>query len=163
MRFSRTDLVPVLAIIASGTVGLATAVSLVLRSPPDNVSVPDPVVAPAPTAESKEGCEFGEGTELFVQTRSSGGEVIVFVSKPHFVCGDGVEIWADSAVVYAAQSMSHLIGAVRYIDRTREVRADEARYFSDVGRLQVEGNVFVRGNDDGSAVEGESATVRTPR
>ena len=165
MRLSRTDLVPVLAIVASGAVGLATVGSLVLRSPPDNVSDPVAVVAPSVTVESEKGCVSGEGTVLFVQEPDPvpGGGVIQYWTKPHFVCADDVHIWADSAVSYSAQSMSHLIGAVRYVDRIRELRADEARYFYDVGRLQAEGNVFVRENDDGPVVEGESVTVRTPR
>ena len=165
MRLSRKDLVPVLAIVASGAVGLATVASLVLRSPPDNVSDPVTVVAPSATVESEKGCESGEGTELVVLETDPvlGGGTIQYWTKPHFVCADGVDIWADSAVTYSAQSMSHLMGAVRYVDRTRELLADEARYFADVGRLQAEGNVFVRENDDGPVVEGESVTVRTPR
>ena len=49
--------------------------------------------------------------------------------------------------------MSHLMGAVRYVDRTRELRADTARYFTDLGRLQATGNVFITDGTDGSVIE----------
>ncbi len=41
MRLSRTDLVPVLAIIAGGAVGLATSAALALSSRSDHVPVAD--------------------------------------------------------------------------------------------------------------------------
>jgi lipopolysaccharide export system protein LptA len=63
-----------------------------------------------------------------------------------------VHIWADSAVAYSAQSMSHLLGSVRYRDRTRELRADEARYFSQAARIQATGNVFLRDTIQGSEI-----------
>ncbi len=54
MRLSPTDLAaPVLAIIAGGAIGgLLTLSPLVLWSPSDDVSAPDPVVAPSSTAEA---------------------------------------------------------------------------------------------------------------
>ena len=47
MRFSRTDLIPVLAIIAGGAVGVLVSGSLLLGSSPNNVPTPVVVVAPA--------------------------------------------------------------------------------------------------------------------
>ena len=44
MRLSRTDLVPMLAIIGGGTVCVLTFGSLVLRSASDDVTAPEPVV-----------------------------------------------------------------------------------------------------------------------
>ena len=97
---------------------------------------------------------FGEdGNDVFVRQTLAGGATITYVTNPHFVCDDGVQIWADSAVAYSATSMSHLMGAVRYVDRSRELRADEARYFSNVGRLQAEGRVRVRDFEEGSLIE----------
>jgi lipopolysaccharide export system protein LptA len=77
---------------------------------------------------------------------------ITYVGRPYFICADGVRIWADSAVAYSGQNMSHLIGRVRYQDRTRELRADEARYFSQAGRLQANGNVVLRDTIQGSEI-----------
>lgn len=102
---------------------------------------------------AQEGCQFGEGSGDFQSITLVGGGRITYVGTPHFVCADGVEIWADSAVAYSAQNMSHLIGHVRFLDRVRELRADEARYFSRVGRLQAEGHVFLRDTERGSEIE----------
>ena len=50
MRLSRTDVVPMLAIVAGGAVGVLTSV-LVLLAGSDYLS-PEPVAAPAATAEA---------------------------------------------------------------------------------------------------------------
>jgi lipopolysaccharide export system protein LptA len=111
------------------------------------------LLATAAGAAAQEGCEFGPGTKLYVQQTVPGSGVISHVTAPHFVCADGVEIWADSAVAYSELGMSDLMGSVRYLDRTRELRADTARYFSDQARLQASGHVFIRNEVDGSQVE----------
>ena len=46
MRFSRTDLIPVLAIIGGGAVSVLASGVLLLGSSPSNVPTPVPVVAP---------------------------------------------------------------------------------------------------------------------
>lgn len=107
----------------------------------------------APTAHAQQrGCEFGPGTGLFNSFEIPGAGRVTYVGRPHFICPDGVRIWADSAVAYSAQNMSHLIGRVRYLDRARELRADEARYFSQQARLQASGNVFLRDSVAGSEI-----------
>ena len=53
MRLSRTNLVPVLTIVAGGTIGAFLTISpLVLWSPSDDVPAPDPVVTPFAPAKS---------------------------------------------------------------------------------------------------------------
>ena len=52
MRLSRTDLFPVLAIIAGGAVGVFASGSLLLLSPSGDLPVPDPVEAPSMTPEA---------------------------------------------------------------------------------------------------------------
>ncbi len=53
MRLTRTDFVPLLAIIAGGVIGGSLSFSFLMRwSPSDDVPAPDPVVAPFATAES---------------------------------------------------------------------------------------------------------------
>ena len=99
-------------------------------------------------------CEAVEPGNDLVDTRAiPGGGSITYVTNPHFRCTGDVEIWADSAIVYSAQALSHLIGSARYIDGGRELRANEARYSYEVGRLQAEGGVFVTNSEDGSTVE----------
>jgi lipopolysaccharide export system protein LptA len=105
-------------------------------------------------AQLQDGCVFGDGgNDVYQRVALPGGETIHYVTNPYFECGDGVSIWADSAVAYSASSMTHLLGSVRYLDQTRELRSDEARYFSNVGRLQAQGHVFVEDLEDGSVIE----------
>ena len=109
----------------------------------------------APTAViAQDGCEFGgQGkNDVFRQTVPNVG-VITYISGPHFVCEGGVQIWADSAVAYSDRGMSHFLGSVRYLDSERELNADEARYFSDLGRLQAQSNVSLLDESQGSRIE----------
>lgn len=103
---------------------------------------------------AQEGCEFGEeGNDVLRQVTLTGGDAVFYVTRPHLVCEGGIQIWADSAVAYTTSNMAHLIGGVRYEDPRRSLRADEARYFSEVGRLQAEGSLVVEDLDEGSVVE----------
>ncbi len=113
------------------------------------------LLAAAPRAsEAQDGCVFGDqGNDVYQRQTLPGGGTITYVRRPHFVCDDGVQIWADSAVAYSVDALSHLIGRVRYRDAARELTANEARYFSNVGRLQANGRVRVVGREDGSLVE----------
>jgi lipopolysaccharide export system protein LptA len=112
-------------------------------------------IAPGRSA-AQTGCRFGSGTGDFHSQEIPQGGRITWVGHPHFVCSDGVQIWADSAESFSAQNMSHLIGHVRFVDPTRELRADDARYFSRLGRLQAHGNLFVRDTVRGSVIENGS-------
>jgi len=76
-----------------------------------------------------------------------------YISNPHLGCEGGVVVWGDSAIVNRDEAMFRLIGSVRYRDASRELTADEARYFFDVGRLQAQGRVHVASFEDGSTVE----------
>ncbi|MDZ7779697.1 MAG: hypothetical protein U5R14_07120 [Gemmatimonadota bacterium] len=103
---------------------------------------------------AQEGCEFGpEGNDVLRQVTLTGGDAIFYVTRPHLVCEDGIQIWADSAVAFTSSDMAHLIGSVRYEDPARTLRAAEARYFSEVGRLQAEGELRVEDRDEGSVIE----------
>jgi hypothetical protein len=109
----------------------------------------------APTSVgAQEGCRYADdGNDELLSSATPGGERITYIRRPHFLCADGVEIWADSAVAYSDQAMSQLFGRVRYRDRARELRSDQARYFSNVGRLQAQGNLHVTNLEDGSVIE----------
>ncbi len=101
---------------------------------------------------AQQDCLWGSGTRNLSSTAVPGIGRITHVSHPHLVCADGVEIWADSAVSYGGQGMSDLLGHVRYRDRTRELRADTARYFSRQARLQAHGSLFVQDTAQGSVI-----------
>ena len=108
------------------------------------------LLGPVPLA-AQDGCLFGNGGRNDVASQAGPG--ITNIGGPHFICEGGVQIWADSAVVYSSEGMSHLIGAVRYLDQSRELRADEARYFTDLGRLQAQGHMSIRDEADGSRID----------
>lgn len=118
-----------------------------------------------PRAVAGQGCGLGEGSAEFRQESLPGRGVVRYFRQPHFVCDDGVEIWSDSAVAYEAEGMSVLIGSVRYVDGARRLTSDQARYFSELGRLQAQGHVHVVNSEDGTSVEnGDLVYLRqTPR
>jgi lipopolysaccharide export system protein LptA len=103
-------------------------------------------------ARAQSGCDLGDGSQRFRTEPDPRGGSITRLTTPHFECDDDVEIWADSATAYQYDAMSILYGSVRYRDRDREMRADNARYFSNLGRLQAQGNVLVTNAADGSVV-----------
>lgn len=106
------------------------------------------------SATAQAGCRYADdGNDVLNSVSVPGGDRITYISNPHFLCEDGVQIWADSAVAYSTQAMSILIGSVRYRDRARELRSDQARYFSSVGRLQAQGSLHVTNTEDGSVIE----------
>lgn len=107
-------------------------------------------------ATAQTGCGFGPGSGNATFEEIPGGGRISHLGHPHFVCDDGVQIWADSAESFSATNMSHLMGHVRYVDSTRVLRADDARYFSRVGRLQAFGHLLVRDTARGSVIENGS-------
>lgn len=98
---------------------------------------------------AQEACEFVDPGNDVVNRRPP----FAYVTNPHFLCEDGVEIWGDSAVVNSDQAMFRLMGSARYIDGTRELNSAEVRYFYDVGRLQAQGRVRVDNYEDGSTIE----------
>jgi lipopolysaccharide export system protein LptA len=111
------------------------------------------LVAGVGQGHAQEGCILGEGTRAFQVVTLVGSDRITYISRPRFICSEGVRIQADSAVANSALGFSHFMGNVRYRDRTRELEADEARYFSREARLQASGNLFVRDTVRGSVIE----------
>ncbi len=77
---------------------------------------------------------------------------VAYLGGPSIRCSDGVRFQADSAVVYAGQRMTHLMRRVRFGDESKELTADEARYFSRQGRLQANGNAVLRDTVQGSEI-----------
>ena len=113
-------------------------------------------------AEAQEGCEFVYPSGDLSIVTLAGGNRITYVGTPHMLCRDGVEIWADSSISYAETGLEHLIGNIRFLDDAGELRADEARYFSEQGRLQASGNVFVQDTLDGFTIENGNLVYLRP-
>ena len=103
--------------------------------------------------QAQEDCDFVAPTRSMVFTTLTGGATITYLGGPHMLCQEGIEIWADSAVEYSAQRLQHMMGSVRFIDANGELRADEARYFAEQGRLQASGHVFVEDTIQGFTIE----------
>lgn len=104
--------------------------------------------------DAQEGCIFGDRGRNDVNTDVLPGlGRVTYVGDPHFVCEGGIQIFADSAVAYGDRGMSDFIGSVRFLDQGRELLADEARYFSNEGRLQAEGHVLVVDEEQGSSIQ----------
>lgn len=99
-----------------------------------------------------DGCAFGNRGRNDGQRVPMPGGAVFHVGGAHFVCDDGSEIFADSSVTYEARDMHHLIGNVRYFGGTRQLNANELRYFSAVGRMQATGNVSLRDDEGGSTI-----------
>jgi lipopolysaccharide export system protein LptA len=84
---------------------------------------------------------------------------VTYVSTPRFECPDGTRIEADSSVIFEATSFTQLFGNVIFRDGQRELFADRAQYFSDVGRLQAQGSVRLINLEDGSSLAGEDLVL----
>ncbi len=76
MRLSRPDLVPVLAIIGGGAVGVLVSGSLVLGSSPDDVPAPVAVVAPPVSVGSEN--DVRPPTSEQIPVWSSDGSRVMF-------------------------------------------------------------------------------------
>ncbi len=64
MRLSRTDLLPVLAIVAGGALGFSLSISFLALSPSGDVPAPDPVVAPSAPDEEPASSGQASGFDL---------------------------------------------------------------------------------------------------
>ncbi len=103
--------------------------------------------------EAQGGCECAPSCDqLNIQTLPGIGRV-TYISGARLACEGGIRITADSAVAYEDRAYSELFGSVRYVEAGRELLADEARYFTNEGRLQAASNVLVRDDEQGSSIE----------
>ncbi|HSM59937.1 MAG TPA: hypothetical protein VK849_04025, partial [Longimicrobiales bacterium] len=107
----------------------------------------------AEAASAQTGCRFVDPTASVQGVTIAGLGQVLYVSRPSILCADGVRIRADSAVTYASQRRTELMGRVFFRDDTRELRSDQARYFSQQARLQASGNLFVRDTVRGTEIE----------
>lgn len=105
-------------------------------------------------AAAQQGCEFVEGSGNLQTVDISGGP-ITYVSTPNLVCQDGVRIRADSAASFQSSNYVQLLGNVRFEDPVRRMTAQNAEYFTTVGRLQTHGSSELVQKTDSSAVRGD--------
>ncbi len=107
----------------------------------------------AEPAAAQDGCICDPQCDFLVTRTLPGIGSVTYISGVRFLCEGDVRITADSAVAYGDRGYSELLGRVRYRETSREMSADEARYFSNEGRLQAQGNVRVRDDEQGSSIE----------
>lgn len=104
----------------------------------------------APVDVAAQGSCESVGTGSVQSFTVPGRGKVWYISRPDFACAGGIRIKADSAVTWEAQNMTHFIGSVRFRDSSKLLTSDEARYFSQLGRLQASGHTILRDTIQGS-------------
>ncbi len=112
------------------------------------------VLAPAVVRAQGVGCEFLPGTNN-VEGRVSGSSRITYVSRPRIRCSDGRYIEADSAVSFESSGYTELTGRVYFQDPDKSLRAQEARYYDNLGRVEATGSVVLTDRQTGNVLRGE--------
>ena len=107
---------------------------------------------PPARAYAQASCTWVDPTRSVQVVTIPGQGQIVYLGAPSIRCTDGVRFQADSAVAYPSQSMTQLMGHVRFRDQGKQLTADEGRYFSRQGRLQASGNAVLRDTLQGSEI-----------
>lgn len=115
------------------------------------------LLAGTEVAGQRSSCDLRDSRR--VVSNQSNNARVTYVSGPRWECNDGSRIEADSSVTFESTSFTQLFGNVFFRDAKRELYADRAQYFSDVGRLQAQGSVRLINLEDGSFVTGEDLVL----
>lgn len=116
------------------------------------------VPARAQGQELGENCEI-ERARVLTSNQMFTGQRVTRLGRPVVVCRDGVQVQSDSAVHYHQPGRTEFMGAFRYSDPERELRADSADYFEERGQLFARGSVQLLPRDGSSEVRGDSLTL----
>lgn len=92
------------------------------------------------------------------RTLSNGTRISYFV-RPTIVCGGGVRIRADSAVVFEATNFTSLHGNVSFQDDTKRLTAGQAQYFTRSRQLRAWVNPEVTDLSRGSVIRGDTVVL----
>lgn len=87
------------------------------------------------------------------------GQRVTWIGLPDVACPGGVEIQADSAVVWEAAGRTEFLGGFRYLDLQRELQSVNADYFEREGRLLAMGVARLRSFDGEREVRGDTVHV----
>ncbi len=123
---------------------------------------PTPGDAQAGTEVSGDGeCDVPSHQGLVMTTFSStGGENRMLDFKyPVIRCPGGVQIRADSALMYESTNYTQLFGNVVFSDQDSRLAADRAQYFSDQRRLVAQENAVLTDLAEGSVIRGDNITL----
>lgn len=110
-------------------------------------------LAPSSASAQIENCEFLPGTQNWT-SRTSGNSTITYVSRPRIRCNDGRYIEADSAVSFSATGYTELHGRVYFQDASQSLRAELARYYDQMRRLEADGQVELTDRESGNVLTG---------
>ncbi|MEJ2539338.1 MAG: hypothetical protein P8188_05125 [Gemmatimonadota bacterium] len=111
--------------------------------------------SPAQAQQRVGTCRVLPGT-LGAAGRNQGAGRVVYLSRPRLACDGGITIRADSMVIFEATGFNQLFGSVYFEDQTRRLRARQARYFDQVGRLEADGEVELTDKESGNVLQGEN-------
>lgn len=108
--------------------------------------------------------ELGNDCDLrrfrVIQSRQiAPGQRVTWIGLPDVACPGGVEIQADSAVVWEAAGRTEFLGGFRYLDLQRELQSVNADYFEREGRLLAMGLAQLRSFDGEMEVRGDTVHV----
>jgi lipopolysaccharide export system protein LptA len=110
-------------------------------------------------AGQQSSCDLESSRRVVSTSTQTNQARVTYVSNPRFECPDGTRIEADSSVTFEATAVTQLFGNVMFRDGQRELFADRAQYFSNVGRLQAQGSVRLMNLEDGSSLTGEDLVL----
>ncbi len=115
-----------------------------------------------PSARAQiENCEFLPGTRNWT-SRTSGSSSITYVARPRIRCNDGRYIEADSAVSFSATGYTELHGSVYFQDASQSLRAEMARYYDQMRRLEADGDVELTDRQSGNVMTGQRLIYLRP-
>lgn len=114
------------------------------------------VPSPGTAQELDSDCDLPEFRELNSSVTLRGFRITRITGPFLLVCPDGVQIRADSAVVYEETGRNHLLGRVRFTSPERELQAREADYFEVNRRLHARGEVVFRDRNRNTEVRGDT-------
>lgn len=117
------------------------------------------LVPPGAEAQRVFDCNVLPGTEN-ISSQSRGGSPVTYISRPRLLCPDGRYIEADSAVSFEGARYTDLIGRVYFQDATQSLRADRARYYENLSRLEAEGSITLTDRQTGNVLTGETLTYQ---
>ncbi|NNK63192.1 MAG: hypothetical protein HKO98_08245, partial [Gemmatimonadetes bacterium] len=112
------------------------------------------LAAPAVATAQVSGCSVLPGTSNVTSFGTNSGRV-THMSTPRLRCVDGRYIEADSLVHYEVSGYTNMLGRVVFRADGRELRAAEAQYFENIGRLEAEGDVRLRELERGTVITGQ--------
>jgi hypothetical protein len=120
---------------------------------------PDPVHAQNISGD----CQLLDTFRSLTRREVAPGISVVWIARADLRCPNGVNIRADSAVVYEQSGRNELIGNVRFVREGQVLTAAFADWFEREGRLFARGNVVLRDPADGTELRGDTLVYLEPR